>query len=60
MVLDQAVLVASKAAPGLLQQVWTEMDYWLDICHVTKGGRIENLRGMPKKKKTLESFPFHL
>jgi hypothetical protein len=26
-------------------QVWTEMDYRLDICRVTKGAHIESLLG---------------
>jgi hypothetical protein len=39
----QVILVASEAAPGLLQQVWAEMDYQLDVYHVTKGGHIQHL-----------------
>ena len=27
----------------LLQRVWQELDYRIDICHVTKGGHIEHL-----------------
>jgi hypothetical protein len=49
MALVQVILVASEAAPGLLQWVWTEVDYRLDVCCVTKGGHIENLRGMQRK-----------
>jgi hypothetical protein len=49
----------------MLQQVWAEMDYRLDFCHVTKGGHIEHLWGMQKLRKflfpsvgrTLQSFP---
>jgi hypothetical protein len=59
MALGQAILVASEAAPGLLQRVWAEMDYRLDICLVMKGGHIEHLRGM-QIKKNLESVSFHL
>ena len=33
----------------MLQWVWEEIDYWLDMCHVTKGGHIQHLRGMQKK-----------
>ena len=33
----------------MLQQVWAEMDYRLDVRHVTKGGHIEHLWGMQKK-----------
>ena len=32
----------------LLQRVWAEMDNRLDVCHVTKGGHLEHLRGMQK------------
>jgi hypothetical protein len=27
----------------MLQHVWQELDYMIDICRVTKGGRIEHL-----------------
>jgi hypothetical protein len=27
----------------MLQRVWAEMDYRLDVCRVTKGGHIEHL-----------------
>jgi len=27
----------------MLQHVWQELDYRVDICHVTKGGHIEHL-----------------
>lgn len=40
-------LVASEAAPGVLQRVWTEMDYRpLDICRVTQSGHIQYFRGI--------------
>jgi hypothetical protein len=29
----------------ILQRVWQELDYRIDICHVTKGGHIEHLQG---------------
>jgi len=32
----------------LLMPVWTEMDYRLDICRVTKGAHIESLKGRKK------------
>jgi hypothetical protein len=35
--------MASESAPGLLQRVWTEMDYQLNVRRVTKGGHIEHL-----------------
>jgi hypothetical protein len=27
----------------MLQCVWQELDYRIDICHVTKGGHVEHL-----------------
>jgi hypothetical protein len=29
--------------PDLLIRVWQELDYLLDVCHVTKGANIEHL-----------------
>ena len=29
--------------PDLLNRVWQELDYRLDVCHVTKGAHIEDL-----------------
>jgi hypothetical protein len=29
----------------MLQRVWQELDYRIDICRVTKGGHIERLSG---------------
>jgi hypothetical protein len=26
----------------MLERVWKELDYRIDICHVTKGGHIEH------------------
>jgi hypothetical protein len=49
MALGQAILVASEAAPGLLQRVWVEMDYRFDFCRVTKGGHIEHLMRYAEK-----------
>ena len=43
MVLGHVILVASEAVPGLLQWVWAEMDYQLDVCSVIKGGHMEQL-----------------
>jgi hypothetical protein len=43
MALGQVILVASEAAPGLLQRVLTEMGYRLDVCRVTKSGHTEQL-----------------
>jgi hypothetical protein len=27
----------------MLTRVWDEMDYRVDVCHITKGGHIEHL-----------------
>jgi hypothetical protein len=27
----------------MLTLVWNEMDYRIDVCHITKGGNIEHL-----------------
>ena len=27
----------------MLTRVWNEMDYHIDVCHITKGGHIEHL-----------------
>jgi len=49
--------VSSKAVTALLQLLGAEMDYWFDVCHVAKGGHIEQLQGMPPpKKKGEENF----
>jgi hypothetical protein len=45
----QMILVASKAVPGLLQRVWAEMDYWLDISYVTTGREVQHLQGTQEK-----------
>jgi hypothetical protein len=37
-----------KKIEPLLMRVWTEMDYRLDICRVTKGAHIESLLGRQK------------
>jgi hypothetical protein len=37
-------LEAVAAIDGqMLQRVWQELDYMIDICRVTKGGHIEHL-----------------
>ena len=62
----QVIWVANEAAPSLLQRVWTEMDYGLDVCHVTNDGHTQHLSRMPKKNgeflfpsvgRQLPSFP---
>jgi hypothetical protein len=42
--LRQRIVEAVAAIDGqMLQYVWQELDYMIDICRVTKGGHIENL-----------------
>jgi hypothetical protein len=41
----------------VLQRIWTEMDYRLDVCPDTKGGHVEHLWGMHKKKTWRVSPP---
>ena len=48
----------------LLQRVWAEMNYRLDVCRVTMGGHLQHLWGMQKKylccpsvSRMLQSFP---
>ena len=42
----------------MLTRVWNEMDCRIDVCRITKGGHIEHLRNM-YKKKNLESFSLY-
>jgi hypothetical protein len=38
------IVEAIAAIDGqILQRVWQELDYTIDICRVIKGGHIENL-----------------
>jgi len=30
----------------ILQTVWNEIDYRVDVCRITKGAHIEHLKGM--------------
>ena len=42
----------------MLQWVWVEMYYCLDIRRDTKGGHVEHLRGVQKNNKELGEFLF--
>jgi len=53
----QIMAAISEIDPDMLQQVWAEMDYQLDVCRVTKGGHIQHLQVIKKKKY---SFSSHL
>ena len=42
--LKQRITAAVASVDGvMLRSVWTELDYRIDICHVTKGSHIEHL-----------------
>jgi hypothetical protein len=42
--LQRRIVEAVTAIDGqILQRVWQELDYRIDICQVTKGGHIEHL-----------------
>jgi hypothetical protein len=42
--LRQRIVEAITAIDSeMLQRVWQEHDYRIDICHITKGGYIEHL-----------------
>jgi len=43
--------------------VWRELDYRVDICHVTKGGHIEQLQGRTETwsvSPSVDMLPFGL
>jgi hypothetical protein len=45
----------------MLQRVWQEFDYRIDICHVTKGGHIERLLGRTETwsvSSSVDMLPF--
>ena len=57
--LEKRIISAvSEIDRDMLQRVWAKMDYRLDVCLVTKGGHVEHLRVMQKKKKNLGVFLF--
>jgi len=42
--LKQSITTAvASVDEDMLRSVWTELDYHIDICHVTKGSHIEHL-----------------
>jgi hypothetical protein len=43
--------------PNMLQRVWEELNYRLDVCRVTSGATL-NICNV-SEKKNLVSFPFH-
>jgi len=42
------IAAVSEISRDMLQWVWAEMNCQLDICRVTKGGRIEHLQSIQK------------
>ena len=34
----------------MLQTIWNELDYRVDVCRTTKGAHIEHLQGMKEKR----------
>ena len=40
--LQESITAAVKSVtPDMLQRVWPELDYHIDVCRVTRGGHIE-------------------
>jgi len=37
----QADRQSRSVTPDMLQRVWSELDYRIDVCRVTRGGHIE-------------------
>jgi hypothetical protein len=42
----------------ILQRVWQQIDYRIDICRVTKGGHIEHLKGRGETWSVFDMLPF--
>ena len=59
------IVAFSEIDRDMVQRVWSEMDYRLVVCCVTKGGRTEHLGSMqqigefliPSVGRILQSFP---
>jgi hypothetical protein len=51
---QRIVEVVTDIDRQMLQRVWQELDYRIDICHVTKGGHIEHLQG---RTETWSAYP---
>lgn len=43
------IAAISEIDRDVLERVWAEMEYWLNVCHVTKGGHVEHLRAVKKR-----------
>jgi hypothetical protein len=42
------IAAVSEISRDMLQWVWVEMNWQIDVCHVTKGGHIEHLQSIRK------------
>jgi len=40
---NRITVAVETITPDLLSRVWQELDYRLDVCHVTKGAYIKHL-----------------
>jgi len=40
------ITTIAEVCRDMLQLVWVETDYCIDVCHVTRGGHIEHLLGL--------------
>jgi len=38
---ERVTAAVNSVTPNMLQRVWSELDYRIDVCRVTRGGRIE-------------------
>ena len=52
----QIIAAISATDCDMLQQVWAEMDYQLEVCRVTKGGHTYHFWGMKKKLVNFSSI----
>ena len=41
---ERITAVVQLVTPDMLQRVWSELDYRINVCRVTKGGHIERVR----------------
>jgi hypothetical protein len=42
----QRIFKPAFTAADMLQTVWNELDYCVDVCRITNGAHIEHLEGM--------------
>ena len=38
---ERITAAINSVTPDMLQSVWSELDYRIDVCRVTRGGHIE-------------------